>query len=62
MAESKDAVALELLDRIAMAEGKVDKSDWLNAERSRNAASKDWILDTYIECLKAAHGQADWRG
>lgn len=57
MAESKEAVALELLNRIAKAEGKIENGDWLNAEKTRNAASKDWILDTYTQCLMAVDRQ-----
>lgn len=63
MAESKEAVALELLDRIAKAEGRRSNTQgWHeDAEGTPEDASKDWILKTYIECLRAAHGRTDWK-
>ena len=42
--DSVEAVALALLDRVAVVEGK---------EFRQGGADKQWILETYAECLKA---------
>lgn len=49
MAESPEAIALELLFRVAQAEGKTSG----NVFSPGFGADKKWLLDTYAECLIA---------
>ena len=48
MAETQEATALELLRIIAIGEGKR-----LTATGEGELADRDWVLDTYAECLRA---------
>jgi hypothetical protein len=55
MAESPEAVALALLEMVAVAENK----DLRSTSRS-NVPSKDWLLTTYAECLRTVRkGKTD---
>ena len=55
MAESPEAVALALLEMVAIAENK----DLRSTSRS-NVPSKDWLLATYAECLRTVRkGKTD---
>ena len=50
---SPEEVAYRLMSKIANAEQKV----LLSSPRSEeNSADRQWILDTYAECLRAVHG------
>ncbi len=51
--DSAEAVALALLHMVAEAEGKLD------GEGAWQDAGRDWILDTYAECLRAVDGDRD---
>lgn len=56
MAETSEAVALELLKAIAFAENKaLFKGDAGTKPGSR------WIMDTYAECLRLTRGAASER-
>jgi hypothetical protein len=52
MAESVEAIALELLRTIASNENKSLSSSMSGAA----SADRQWLLDTYAECLKAVKG------
>lgn len=50
MAESQEAVALELFKAIAYAEGKSFPPLGVSAA---NKADREWVLTTYAQCLEA---------
>lgn len=52
MAESKEAVALELLRAIAYGEAK-----GLPGQGAPDRADRTWILETYALCLAAVEGR-----
>jgi len=50
--ESPENIALALLEKVMRAENKtIDRSD------KKERADRQYILDTYIECLAAAQGR-----
>jgi uncharacterized membrane protein YukC len=51
--DSRQAVALALLNMIATAEGKLDDDGELEG------TDRAWVLDTYAECLAAASGERE---
>ena len=53
-AESPEAVALDLLDKIAAVENKVFHTS--SQAGPLSAADREWILNTYAECLTATRG------
>ena len=48
--DSEEAVALALLQMVAQAEGKLDDDGELTG------ADREWVLDTYAECLNTVDG------
>jgi hypothetical protein len=50
--ESPEGVAFDLLRIIATAENK----SFQHGSNEGQVADRDWILDTYAECLRAAKG------
>ena len=55
---SPEQVALKLLETIASVE---QKNLFYNRDSPKEIASRDWILDTYAECLQAVKGFRDFR-
>jgi hypothetical protein len=57
--DSVEAIALELLERVAAAEGwtPTTSDGSINRMAPWRGKSKDQILDAYADCLKAANGQ-----
>jgi len=53
--DSEEAVAFALLQLVARAEGKADFSGDIRG------VDRDWLLDTYAECLAAVNGERDPR-
>ena len=51
MSESAEAVALALLELVASCENVKLRDPTINSKKTR-----EWILDTYAECLEAAKG------
>jgi Ran GTPase-activating protein (RanGAP) involved in mRNA processing and transport len=51
--DSRQAVALALLNMIARAEGKLDEDGGMED------VGRAWLLDTYAECLVAASGERE---
>jgi hypothetical protein len=51
-AESPEGVAFDLLRIIATAENK----SFQHGSNDSEVADREWILDTYAECLRAAKG------
>jgi uncharacterized membrane protein YukC len=51
--DSRQAVALALLNMVARAEGKIDEDGGLDG------VGRAWVLDTYAECLLAASGERE---
>jgi hypothetical protein len=51
--DSEQAVTLALLRRVAEAEGHV------NERGALQGVDKQWVLDTFAECLAAAYGERE---
>ena len=56
---SLEQVAYKLIDNIARIEGKVTHR---NPGDGKETASREWILDTYAECLRAVKDPFTSRG
>ncbi len=50
---TRQYVALRLLEAVAQGQGKINNYS-TTGNAYWNKTDKDWILDTYIECLAAA--------
>lgn len=48
--DSQEAVAYYLMTNIAICEGKTNTGDWVNK------ADREWILNTYAQCLSVIKG------
>jgi len=54
IAQTPEAVALELLNLVAKVEGKaLSRSNGPAAGYAENVADRKWIISTYAECLAA---------
>jgi hypothetical protein len=53
---TREAVALDLLEKIARCEGKVFAAPHEMPNEGYTAANRAWILDTYAECLVTVTG------
>ena len=56
---SPEYVALQLLDKVSLVEGFVAHR---NPGSGQTTATREWILDTYAECLYAVKGNRDFPG
>ncbi len=54
---SREQIAYKLMQDVARAEGKI-----LQGSIAGNPnADREWILNTYVECLYATRGVSDWK-
>jgi hypothetical protein len=53
---TREAVALDMLEKIARCEGKVFAAPHEIPNEGYTAADRAWVLDTYAECLVTATG------
>ena len=53
---TRNYVALKLLEAVASGQGKLSSYSPSGSVYWTEGVDKDWILDTYIECLSATGG------
>ena len=56
MTDSPESIAFRLLQRIAVVEGKSFNRSTNSASSKRVVADRNWILNTYAECLACVKG------